>query len=549
MDTTGRASGRRTPPPPRPPQDPPSPRPHRRSPAEPARSWWLLLGAETPSPPHGCSTPEGPALDCDVRKIRPSDLYCRTHEAFLPLRNVRKPEHPLNPVGLLPRLLVAGLVWTAQFGSPLPIWVLGFLLGAAVLLLPLRRWAVTWRTAAVAWTVTCVLVVAHHWTSQGTNRITATVLLTLTAVAVAVRCAGETMTGASTRVRREASARRATTVITPGRGWVRGTHAAGLIAATLAPVPAVLLFRAVERLAPAGSLTPVPGWARHWIDLAVPAALAGALLATLVAGALQGAGRIDRHVDQLTRPVPKPRRPTWAHPGRTRYTAGTDDLAARLIGVCLRVGEHTLDVLLRTAAFAAGVLLGFGHLCLATVRAGAEWLWRQVVLLKRRTTLSLVMAKDTLAEALPVAGAGTGATLRAVALPIGGLAVAGASLSVLGDGTPGYLTHGELPALWPLLASVACALVALTLAWTGLAGQPMSASANSARHTAETALPHALLTAAATGWAISLPSFLGVGRITPGWLTCTLTAWPLVLVAVHLMRRSREAPHRGRARR
>ncbi|MEU9731342.1 hypothetical protein [Streptomyces sp. NPDC048002] len=539
MDTTGRAARRRTAPHPRSPQDPLPPHPRPRRAPRPARSWWLLLGAETASPPHGCSTPEGPALDCDVRRIRPSDLYCRTHEAFLPLRNVRKQEHPLNPVGLLPRLLVAALVWTAQFGSPWPIWVLGLLLGAAVLLLPLRRWAVTSRTAAVAWFVTCVLVVAHHWTSRPVDRIAATTLLVLTAVAVAARCAGEAVTGDSSGDRREASARRVTDAVTPGVGWVRGTRAAGPIAAVLAPVPAALLFLAVERLAPEGRLARLPDWARHWIDLAAPGALIGALLATCVAGALQGAGRIDRRVVPLTRPVPKPRRPAWAHPGRTRYSTGTDDLAARLIGVCLSVAEHTLDVLLRTAAFAAGVLLAFGHLCLATVRAGAEWLWRQTVLLHRRVVLSLVMAKDTLVEAVPVAWVSTGATLRAVVLPVAGLAVAGAALSLLGEEVPGYLTDSELSSLWPLSASVGCALLGLTAAWTGLAGQPVGVSLDSARRTAETALPHALLTAALTGWAISLPSFLGFGRIEPGWLTFALTAWPVTLVTVHLFRRRR----------
>ncbi|MFD8306718.1 hypothetical protein ACFV29_30890 [Streptomyces sp. NPDC059690] len=545
VDTTGRAAHRRTasrtrPPRPRPSYGPPYPRR-----PEASRSWWLLLGAETPLAPHGCSTPEGPTAGCDVRKIRASDLYCRSHDAFLPLRDVRKPEHPLNPVGLLPRLLVAGLVWSAQFGSPFPIWALSFLLTAAVLLIPLRHWPVTWRTAAVGWAVTCVLVVAARWTSHEVDRVAATALLALGAVAVAVRCGGEAMTGASTRARREASARRAATAVTPGPGPVRGTHAAGPIAATLAPVPAAMLFLAVYRLAPDGRLAAVPGWARHWILLAAPTAVTGALLATLVTGALQGAGRIDRHVTPLTRPVPKPRRPVWTYPVRERNTYGTHDLAARLTGVCLRVGEHTLDAFLKTAAFAVGVLLAFGHLCLTLLRDVAEWLWRQTVLLIRRISLSLVMAKDALGEALPVAFVSAGTTLRAVALPLAGLTVAGVSLAVVADKVPSYLMDGQPAVLWPLLAALASAVLGITAAWTGLAGQPVRDSLDSARHSAETALPHVLLTAALTGWAISLPTWLGFGHITPGWLTYTLTACPVALMSAHVLRRTRGRDSRG----
>ncbi|MFE7857314.1 hypothetical protein [Streptomyces sp. NPDC057403] len=544
MDTTGRAAHRRTartsPPRPRPSYDPP----YRYRP-EPPRPWWLLLGAETPLAPHGCSTPEGPTADCDVQKIRASDLYCRSHDAFLPLRDVKKPEHPLNPVGLLPRLLVAGLVWTAQFGSPFPIWALSFLLAAAVLLLPLRHWPVTWRTVAVGWAVTCGLVVAARWTSHETDRAAATTLLALGAVAVGVRCGGEAIRGASTRARREASARRASTALTPGPGPVRGTHAAGLIAAALAPVPAVLLFLAALRLAPDGRLAELPGWARHWMVLAAPTAVTGALLTTLVAGALQGAGRIDRHVTPLTRPVPKPRRPVWTYPVRERNDYGAHDLAARLTGVCLRVGEHALDAMLKTAAFVVGVLLAFGHLCLTLLRAVAEWLWRQTVLLARRIALSLVMAKDTLGEALPVAFISAGTTLRAVALPLVGLTVTGVSLSVLADKMPSYLLDGQLTLLWPLLAATVCAVLGITAAWIGLAGQPVRDSLDSARHSAETALPHILLTAALTGWTISLPTWLGFGHITPGWLTCTLTAFPVALMAAHVLRRTRDHESRG----
>ncbi|MFB8774860.1 hypothetical protein [Streptomyces broussonetiae] len=515
----------------------PSPSPPYQRRPEPPRPWWLLLGAETPLAPHGCSTPEGRTADCDARTIKVSDLYCRSHDAFLPLRNIRKPEHLLNPVGLLPRLLTAGLLWTAQFGSPYPLWALAFLLAAAVLLLPLRRWAVTWRTAAVGWLVTCVLVVAARWTSHEVDRAASTTLLMLGSVAVAVRCAGEATTGASTRALREASARRAATAVTPGPNPARGTRAAGMIAATLAPVPAALLFLAVRHLAPDHWLAELPGWAWHWIALAAPTAVAGALLATLVAGALQGAGRIDRHVTRLTRPVPKPRRPVWTYPVRGQNTHGTRDLAARLTRVCLRVGEHTLDAFLKASAFATGVLLAFGHLCLASLRAVAEWLWRQAVLLVRRTALSLLMAKDTLGETVPVAFVSAGTTLRTVALPLAGLAVAGVSLAALANEVPSYLVDGRLTVLGSALAATACAVLGITAAWIGLAGQPVRDSLDSARHSAETALPHILLTAALTGWAISLPTWLGFGHITPGWLTYTLTTCPVALIAAHVVRR------------
>jgi hypothetical protein len=125
------------------------------------RPWWLRLGDEGPEPTVGC-----PAADCDTADMTAVDVYCRTHERFLPW--VSDTPGRLRPVGVnLVRAAVCGaFVLTASLDSALPVALVGVGVGAAVVALPLRRYPTGVRFVNLLWAVGCVLA-ALWWAAGG----------------------------------------------------------------------------------------------------------------------------------------------------------------------------------------------------------------------------------------------------------------------------------------------------------------------------------------------------------------------------------------------
>lgn len=507
-----------------------------RSAAGPRRAvplpWWLRLGTEEAPGSYRCED-----AGCDAARVAASDLYCRSHSNFLLFRRRTRRHGFWNPVGLLPRVLVAALLWAAQFGSPLPLHGLFFFLGAVLILAPLRRWQVARRTALGCWAVTCAAVVVVPLLTAWGREVSALVLLGALSLALLVRCGDEAVRGSAAAEARARAERRAREARLPAPGLAYGFRAGGLVAATLAPLPAAAFFGAGLWLIPVEVTAVVPVDLQPWLLGLAVGTVAGAVLTAVLAGAFQGVGRINRRASPLLPAVPRSPRIAWARPVGPLVAQDSPDILGRIAAIFERTARQAVDAALRSLALAVNIVLAAGHLMLSAARAVLNWCWYQGVLMQRRVTVTIVRGGHTLRDALPIARAAHGLAARVIVCTLLGLIATAIGIVGLTEVTGDYLGSGRAVLLLPLLGFLVLALVGVHLAWLGLAGQSTTTSLESAGHNVQLLLPATLATAVPASWAVTAPSWFGVGTVRPGWLTLGLTTIPVGLAVIRLVRR------------
>jgi hypothetical protein len=481
------------------------------------RSWYLRLGEERPVMESGC-----PDTDCAPVPIDAHDVYCRTHERLLPF-STSTPTRTRGFVINLLRALVCGMfTLSAQTASPVPLTVLAVLTGAAALGLPLRHYPVG-RTAAIAlWALACTVSALTAVTGTHGHRIIGTVSLGL----VALAWLG--WTGARLTDRADDSRARARRTRRPNPGDRSGGRAAGMIASGMAAVPAALLLSLLLAQGPSGWLLRLPA-VRGWLLVAAVGGLAGALLAALLVGTVDGWGRVDLRTRQARLPA-RPSMLRWTAPDRRWHGAPPRSFAGRVQVLVLELRHQLVTAALRCAAFAANVLRLTGHHAAKAAVRLANFLFRQAVILLRRARMSLLRAGHVLARAVRALVTTVPRSVRIVLLPPAVLILAAALVPAVAGKTTTYLTHGGPGRLGlALLGALACVLL-WTVAWAAFTGEPFARTRRSALRTAGLALPHAVLLTTVGGWVLGLPGTFGHGRIHVGWLTLTLTALVLVFL-------------------
>lgn len=506
------------------------------------RPWYLRLGRERPVVTSGC--PEG---DCAPGPIAAHDVYCRTHDRLLPF-SASAPTRTRTLVVNLLRALVCGVFSvSAQTANPLPMTVLVALAGAAVLGLPLRHYAVGRATALVWWALACGVCTLAAATGTHAHRIIGTVCLALLASALtAWTSATLTDRAAGGRAHRTHRTREPRPSGSPADRFADRNadrsdgRAAGWIASAMATVPATLLSALVLARGPSGWLTPLPE-VRDWLLVAAAGGLAGAALAALLAGALDGWGRVDPRTAQ----APLPRRPAplrWRPADRRWHGAPPRSFAGRVKALVLEFRHQLLAAALRVLSFAVDISRLTGHYAAASVVLLLNLLYRQTVLLGRRARMTALCAAHLTGRAAVLLLTALPRGVRTILVPPAALVTAASLVPMTAGLTTDFLTDGGFGRLGAAVLGALACVVLWTVAWAASTGESFTRTGESALRTAGLALPHAVLLTTVGGWVLGLPGTLGHGRIHVGPLTLALT----VLVLFFLFRAKPErAPASG----
>ncbi|MER6226116.1 hypothetical protein ABT189_37140 [Streptomyces sp900105755] len=481
------------------------------------RPWYLRLGAERPVVASGC-----PESDCAPGAIEAHDVYCRSHERLLPFSTSAPTRTRWLVVNLLRAVVCGVFTVAAQTASTMPVTVLAVLAGAVVLALPLRHYPVGRTAALVLWALACAVTALAAVTGAHGHRIIGTVSLALVALAWLGWTSARLTDRADSGRTRSRRARR------PNPDDRSGGRTVGMIASGMAAVPVALLLSLLLGQGPAGWLLRLPA-VRGWLLMAAVGSLAGALLAALLVGALDGWGLVDLRTRQATLPG-RPAMLRWTPADRRWKGAPPRSFAGRVQVLVLELRHQLVTAALRCAAFAANVLRLTGHHAARAVVRLANFLFRQAVILLRRARMSLICAAHVLGRAVRALVTTVPRSVRIVLLPTAVLVLAAVLVPVVARETTAYLTHGGPGRLGvAILGALACVLLC-TVAWAAFTGEPFARTRDSALRTAGLALPHVVLLTTVGGWVLGLPGTFGHGRIHVGWLTLTLTALVLVFL-------------------
>ncbi|SDE03974.1 hypothetical protein [Glycomyces harbinensis] len=488
---------------------------------EPDSSWWLDLGTEPHHYIHGCAQP-----DCDSDEVAASDVYCRTHEAFLGW-GPQKP-HALHymAIGGLRAVIAAGFFFTALFDSMLPVWGVALLCGLAIAVLPLRLYPVNSRAAALYWLVAAA-VGLELWFGTFTTQAT---LLTWSAYAGLAAWAALTALLANSGG--------------GGRAGPAGEdRGAQVVAVTLTIVLPALAAAAVRA-----------EWREAFLVVAV-GGLTGALLVAAIIGVLRGGRHLERahppQVPYLARPLGLRWRVQF-HRTRPGRPAGPIDRLARGVLAFFQVVAAGSAVG-GTRAFSAVRLLGYGIAIAGT--ALLNWLVWISVEASRRILGSIVAAAVVMWAGLRITWATIRRATRVLLLPLAFAACAAVTFTWWAEAVRRYFADGELVTLAWIGAGTVAAATALTLIWVTLSGQALAVSLRSAQHSATIAATKGLLILALFAVALGAPGTLfDTGPIRWGWLTAGVLTLLAIATLIHFAarfkpRRLRRAARRNRTRR
>ncbi|WP_405463916.1 hypothetical protein OG783_07095 [Streptomyces jietaisiensis] len=474
------------------------------------RPWYLRLGRERPVMVSGC-----PEDDCLPGHIEPHDVYCRTHERLLPFSTATPSRKRWFVVNLSRAAVCALFTLAAQTANPLPLTVLAASAGAAVLGLPLRHYVVGRAVAPTLWALACAASALGATTGPAGHRVIGTVALALV-VLLWLGWMSATLTDRAADSRSGLSGARSS-----GR-------AVGAVASGMAVVPAALLVRLLLARGPSGWFLRLPA-VRGWLLVTALGGLAGTILAALLAGALDGWGRVDPRTPRLG----LPRRPAllrWEPADRRWPGAPPRSFAGRVKLLVLAYRHQVLTAVFRALSFGANVLRLTGHHCVTGVVRLTNLLVRQAVLLWRRTRMSVLCAGRTLVRGAGALLAAVPRGVRLVLLPPVVLLLAALLVPVVAERTTAFLTEGGPARLGLALLGASGCLALWTVAWAAVTGAPLGPVRDSAVRTAGLALPHVVLLTTVGGWVLGLPGTFGHGRMHVGWLTLTLTALVLVFL-------------------
>src|SRR5262249_51329223 len=109
----------------------------------------------------GCADPL-----CDRSKIERTDIFCHTHQRFIPFSFLPKFVRYTVLIGWAISIALS-FPLAAAFGSPLPVFAAAWSVGGAILVLPLRTYWLRAAVFAVVWLACCGALV---WLSPGLTR-------------------------------------------------------------------------------------------------------------------------------------------------------------------------------------------------------------------------------------------------------------------------------------------------------------------------------------------------------------------------------------------
>ncbi|MEV6527260.1 hypothetical protein AB0M43_35555 [Longispora sp. NPDC051575] len=478
-------------------------------------SWWARLGFESGRPVTGC-----PDVGCDLTDLHPIDVYCVSHERFLPFAHRYPGRRRFLVVNLVRTAVLGAFFLAALWNTSVPLDLLAAVAAGAVLVLPLRHH----RTARVAagglWAVACVLGMLAAWTGEGTHRVIGTGVLWVLAAASALY-AGQS--AARYAVARHSAA------IDPAAPPRMPAHAAAAVAAAVLVVPVTAGLALAHRFGPSGWVLTLPPAVTVWLSGATLAGALGVLLLTVIVGFLHGSALIDRTVHPLLGMPVRPRRLGWALARRSGGRGLPRTMLERFGETATDTAWRAVSSLVLVVRMLAEVLRVSAYYCTVAAAHVLNWAHRQAWIFARRVRKAMTCAGWALRDGASVATVVAVDLLRIVVAPV---VLAGGAIGFLlvgVDGVRGYLVADSWPDLAVAVAACLATTCLLAAVCVGLHGAPFRAGLSAIRRTTELTLPQLVLLAAVGGWILGLPGTLGHGPVHVGALTVTLT---ILLVAM-----------------
>ena len=462
---------------------------------EDTRSWWRTVGVDRPQAARGCWD-----TDCDHARLESVDIYCHTHERFLPLAGSGEPGRNRPLVANVARLAVCGaFILTAFWDTSFPVLLIAVVAGSAIVALPLRRYAATWRVAITAWAVACCLATTVAVTAPSKPGIVVFAILIVVAVAWLLLLA-QTAHHPPQHLLRRASGMRSLTRRS-GTGAAIATSGAMTVAAV------------ALRLGLAVTLPSTPAAVTTILGTLAFGGLAGVLGVAVVIGVIEGSGRVGRGPGPLSMPDP-PVMVDWRVP-QTRWsgsaTTAMEHVARASQALLNRVHASTITA----GRYGVNALLRVRRLAAVGIVRMANWGYWQLVRIRH----SAVAAGQLMRLGAHIGWFAAKRSFRVVVVPCAGMVVAAFLLVVFADAVRGYLVDGGLRSVAVFSGAAAGASALLTAAWVALCRLRLRCALGSAGRSAGICAAHLLLFLAAGGWIVGLPGTFGYGPIRVGWIT------------------------------
>lgn len=446
------------------------------------------------------------ASDCDSRTMEITDVFCVTHDQFVPF-------------GRLPGVIRGFLLitWAAAtclafplgviYQSPLPVFAVSAVAGGAILILPLR---LLWPERTI-WAICWVLLVSVLFASDPTNPMPAfhevgslvaavTVVVWVVRFDLAVRdVLLADVEWSSTRWRSGAP------------GLLAFLVGVVLLLASLAlPIPV-----AYDQLAPLGDLRDV------WLTAATWATGAGLF-------AIAGVAAIDGF-RALKRPfLRKPERP-WriSSPSRLVASGGTlyRDPFSRMGRVLARGMARTALMLARLAVRLLNAMIRTVYLLTVAVVGLVNWLVGWLV-----SCYSLV--RDTLIICFRAAWIAT----KLILIPTAGVVGGAASLAWFTEAAIGYSELSQAHLIGRMLLFATTGWCSLTVSWLAVCRIPLRRAISSAWRSGSLELAIVIAVVFSGGWLVGSWGLWGHGPIRSGILTFVATGLLLCFTLPYLVK-------------
>lgn len=467
--------------------------------------WWLRLGFE-----HGDVSEHCPVEGCTAP--RPIDVYCPEHSTLLIFQSAPGVRRRWLFANIL-RVVAIGVVGLgAEWVSAVPIFLVTAVAAAGILLIRLRGYRFARAVAFVAWAAIASFVLLINVLDISAHDRTA--VLVCTFLALAVLAWGFLLARGSSYVIDDEELPDEV-----GRQAVIG------VVATVGAAPAALILWWIT-----SDVIDAPDLVNNWLLGAAAGAAVGAVMIAAVASAVRSYKKIDAGVARMFHRRADPQRLDWATRPKSvlerRRSAAIGKQASHLELFALR-----LQVALASSASGfANIVRLAGTRFLNFIIDIAETFHGALVRSRRRFRMTLEYMGRCLNQALRVlVELGTRA-LRAVFLPLVGLALAALGAWWCADNLIAYLNDG--PLLDAVLAALAgvLVLVGCFLAWAAWANAPIRAALRVEVETLETISPDALLMLVAGGWLLGIAGWLGFGPVRPGPITIGATVLLLAVV-------------------
>ena len=481
-------------------------------------AWWARAQAERPLP----SATTCPTPDCTKSTVSPFDLYCRTGDLssnefhFVVAGGSRRAQ----TFAIYATRALFGLLAliAARTASRIPLDVAVGLAGGLLLVLPLRRFAVSRVIAPVAWVCIFVLTVAAHqnWLRPGGESGATTGVLLIAALGLVLAVA----------LRRDDGA--------------MGVRHRGVAVGLAAALGALLMFIAFTL--GVGSASDAT---REASLLVFVLALGSVVGGTALTGFIVGFHEVTMSdVEHRKQPhLGKPARLHLSDPAPFAVQTFLTRVAFVALVAMVRLMNGCAEVLDRAMGVAVGAINTITRVCFELefiIRLAALWVLR----LLGRAAIDAIAALRAAAHGVAVVFVHwADSTVLGLALLIGAaqLGVAAAALfeSYLAGGT---LLDGISAPVLMLVGGVA-----LVVVWWAVTKSDFADIVRSALHTVEGAGPSLFLTLVALGWIDGIAGVLGFGPLRPGWLTFGGTAVLLAGGTSVLARELRRRPDRSTA--